>query len=67
MSVSIKMLEKAVSELSEEKLKEFRAWYEAFDAEAWDEQLAQDIAAGKLDHLAERALTDYKAGKATEL
>ena len=67
MSVSVDQLKKAVADLPEDKLKEFRSWYEAFDAEAWDKQLEQDIIDGKLDHLAEKAVLDYKAGKATEL
>jgi major membrane immunogen (membrane-anchored lipoprotein) len=67
MSVSVENLKKAVAELPEDKLKEFRSWYEAFDAETWDRQMEQDINDGKLDYLAEKAILEYKAGKATEL
>jgi len=61
MTISVDTLKKAVEELSEEELIEFRVWYETFDAKLWDEQMKRDIAQGKLDHLAERAISDYKA------
>ena len=43
--------------------------YETLEAdwEAWDKQLEEDIKAGKLDKLAEKALEDLRAGKCTDL
>ncbi len=32
------------------------------DYQRWDEQLKSDIAAGKLDNLAQEALTEFEAG-----
>ncbi len=60
MTISVKTLKKAVVKLSEAELREFRSWYESFDAKLWDEQLERDIAQGKLDYLAERAISDYE-------
>jgi len=60
-------IEKAVAELSPGELRKFRAWYEAFDFEAWDEQIETDIKAGKLDAMAEAAIADHEAGKSTKL
>ncbi len=60
MTISVNTLKKAVAKLSEAELREFRSWYESFDAKLWDEQLESDIARGRLDHLAERALRDYE-------
>ncbi len=34
-----------------------------YDADAWDRQIERDIAAAKLDKLAEEARTDHAAGK----
>jgi hypothetical protein len=34
--VSVKELEKAVTDLPADKLAEFRAWFESFDATQWD-------------------------------
>lgn len=45
----------------------FRRWFAAFDAEAWDRQIERDVATGKLDALAERALAAHAAGRSTKL
>ncbi len=43
--------------------------YETLEAdwEAWDKQIEEDIKAGRLDHLAERALEDLRAGRCKDL
>ncbi len=33
---------------------------------AWDQQIMEDMEAGRLDHLIEKAIQDYKAGKCTK-
>ncbi|MCI0618742.1 hypothetical protein L0244_37675 [bacterium] len=60
-------VEKAVSKLPPHELVRFRAWFEQFDAEMWDKQFENDATSGKLDKIAERAIADYKAGKAKDL
>jgi len=45
----------------------FSEWFLAYDWEVWDHQLEQDVAAGKLDVLAEKALRDHAAGKSSRL
>lgn len=35
------------------------------EAQKWDQQLATDVAAGKLDALAEEALRDFREGRTT--
>ena len=57
----------AVSQLSREELNEFREWYEEFDAEVWDRDFEDDVKAGRLDALAEKAMADFRAGRYTEL
>jgi hypothetical protein len=37
------------------------------DGDAWDRQIEEDAAAGKLDALAAEALAEYEAGQASEL
>jgi hypothetical protein len=64
---NVEKIERAVSSLSREELSEFRAWFLEFDAEVWDQQLEEDVAAGRLDHLAEEALADYRAGRTRPL
>ena len=63
----VEQLEQQVQTLSEEELAQFRAWFLEFDWAAWDRQLEGDVAAGKLDALAEKALRDHAAGKSTPL
>jgi hypothetical protein len=61
----VENLERQVKDLSPEELAAFRKWFFAYDWEAWDRQLEQDVAAGKLDALAEKALRDHAAGKSS--
>ncbi len=56
-------LEKTISGLPAEDLSKFRAWFLEFDAKNWDEQLGNDIAAGRLDSLADQALREHQAGR----
>ena len=63
----VENLEREVRDLSPEELAAFRKWFIAYDWEAWDRQFEQDVLAGKLDALADRALRDHEAGKSTKL
>ena len=67
MQLSVKEIQKAVASLSPQELARFRRWFEAFDAQRWDEQIEADVHTGKLDPLAEQALHDYEAGRFNEL
>ena len=67
MSITVKEIEQAVAQLPKEQLAEFRAWYEQFDADAWDRQIEEDVAAGKLDAVADAAIADHKAGRTKKL
>ena len=64
---NVKSIEKAVESLPPSELAEFRRWFAEFDANAWDEQIERDAAAGKLDALAAEALADYRVGSVREL
>lgn len=67
MAKTVEEVEKEVAELPANQLKQFRAWFEKFDAKAWDDQIEKDIVAGKLDALSEAAIADHKAGKSKKL
>jgi len=58
----IEQLEQQIQSLSEKELAEFRAWFQEFDWAMWDRQLERDVASGKLDKLAEKALSDKLLG-----
>ena len=63
----IENLEQQIRALSDEEFRQFRAWFLEFDWAAWDRQLEHDVADGKLDALAEKALRDHASGKTTAL
>jgi len=60
-------IEDAVRRLPTAELAAFRAWFAEFDAEVWDRQLEADVAAGRLDALAEEALKDLREARCTDL
>jgi len=64
---TVKEIVSAVSKLSRAELQLFRAWFQEFDADAWDRQFEKDVRAGRLDRLAEEALTDLREGRCKDL
>jgi len=60
-------IESQLKQLTAEELRAFRSWFAEFDADAWDHQIESDAKSGRLDELAERALRDHQAGRATNL
>jgi hypothetical protein len=65
--MTIQEIERAIVELKPRELARFRQWFDEFDAQAWDEQFEYDANSGRLDKLADKAITDFRAGKAKEL
>ena len=63
---SIQDIEAAVEQLAPEQRAHFRAWFEAFDAREWDQQIEVDLSSGRLDWLAEEALGDLAFGRCTD-
>jgi hypothetical protein len=64
---SLEDIEKAVERLSPEKLVEFRAWFEQFDAALFDSRLEHDLRAGQLRHYAAEALRAFHEGRTKEI
>jgi hypothetical protein len=65
--MSVEELEKAIAQLPRDELARFRAWFETFDADKWDEQIESDIKAGKWDKFADEAMAEHKAGLTRKL
>ena len=63
----VEEIEQAVSQLDREQLAAFRRWFLEFDAELWDRQLDEDVAAGRLDKLGEEALAEHRQGRTRPL
>ncbi len=64
---TVNEIEAAIRKLSPERLAELRKWFAEFDAELWDRQVERDVASGRLDKLANEALSDYREGRCTDL
>ena len=60
-------IEKEIAELSARELEDFRAWFEAFDAKRWDREFERDAESGALDALADKAITEHRAGRSKPL
>jgi hypothetical protein len=64
---SLQRIESEIAALPEQELRQFSKWFARFEADRWDRKLADDIAAGKLDTMANEALVQYTAGKCKPL
>ncbi len=64
---TVQEIERAVRELSPEALAQFREWFVQFDADLWDRQIERDVAAGRLDALADEAVRDLHEGRCTDI
>lgn len=63
----VKKLEREVRNLSAKELTSFREWFAAFDAAEWDREIEDDVQAGKLDRLADSALSEHRSGRSRKL
>jgi hypothetical protein len=65
--MSLAEIKSAVDRLSPKEFAELIAFIRERDEDAWDKQFEEDVAAGKLDHLAKKADQDFEAGRCTPL
>ena len=60
-------IESALKKLPVKKARAVASWLQDYLDEQWDRQIEQDVAAGKLDKLAEQALAHHRAGRTKPL
>ena len=65
--MSLQELESAVRILPAEDFARSSACFDEWRAEQWDQQIEADALVGRLDHLAEAALAEFRAGQFTRL
>lgn len=65
--MSVKEIEAAITQLPTNDIKELKAWITEYDAHRWDEQIADDLEAGRLDWLLAEVEQEYQAGLARPL
>ncbi len=66
MSTTVE-IEQALQKLPLEEARKIADWLQHYLDEKWDQQIDGDIAAGRLDKLADKAMTDYNAGRVKPL
>jgi hypothetical protein len=59
---NLEQIEAAILSLSSNDFEKLKTWLFDLDYERWDEQLEQDIAKGRLDLWAQKAVAEYEAG-----
>jgi hypothetical protein len=64
---TVEQIETAILKLSSQELSQLADWVLDLDEQRWDEQIEQDITAGKLDFLAQEALAEFEAGNCRTL
>lgn len=60
-------IENALQTLPVDDARKVADWLQHYLDEKWDKQIDADIAAGRLDKLADQALDDYRAGRVKPL
>jgi KaiC/GvpD/RAD55 family RecA-like ATPase len=63
----IEELTNEVQQLSREELAAFRDWFRKYDSDEWDKEIEEDVLSGRLDKLANEAISEHKAGRTKEL
>ena len=64
---TVEQIEAAILKLSPQELSQLADWVLDLDQQRWDEQIERDVAAGKLDFLAQEALAEFEAGNCRTL
>ena len=65
--MNVKEIESAIAKLPAAQVAQLAKWFEEFHAKVWDDQLEQDLKAGRFDSLLQEAQQDLDAGRCDEL
>jgi len=60
--MSVQEIETAITQLSNTEVDTLLTWLEEYHARLWDEQIEQDVEAGRLDELLKQVDEEYEAG-----
>lgn len=64
---SLAEIEAAITQLPEAEARQLAVWLQDYLYKKWDQQIASDLAAGKLDKLIQQAESDITAGYVRDL
>ena len=65
--MSVREIENAITQLPTDELTELVIWLEEYYAAVWEQQIEQDLEAGRLDDLLAELDKEYAAGLAQPL
>ena len=65
--MSVKEIEEAITQLPPNELIELVSWWNEYQNDAWDRQMAEDADSGRLDALLAEVDKEYDAGLAKPL
>jgi hypothetical protein len=61
---TVEDIEKAIEKRGAREFDRLREWFDEYQAARFDEEIARDAEAGKLDRLADAAVADFRKGRA---
>jgi hypothetical protein len=65
--MDVQEIESAIAQLPRAQVAELAAWFEQFHAQLWDNQIEQDLRAGRLDSLLEETARDLDSSRCEPL
>lgn len=65
--MSVKEIERAITQLPKNELTELMTWLQRHHHEIWDKQIENDLETGRLDALLAEVEAEYSAGEARPL
>jgi hypothetical protein len=66
-AMSVTEIESAIAQLPKKDFAELMAWLQEYRERAWDDQIEDDLAAGRLDAIVAQAENEYRQGLARPL
>ena len=60
---TLKEIEAAILTLPPDEFQQLMQWFFDLDHQRWDEQIEKDVADGKLEDLAQEAISEFEAGQ----
>lgn len=67
MNMTVTEIESAIKNLPPNEISELSEWFAEFEAQIWDEKIAEDLQNGKLKSLMEEAEKDFAEGNCQPL
>lgn len=64
---TVEQIEAAILKLTPQEISQIADWISELNEQRWDEQIENDIKAGKLDFLAQEAVAELEAGNCRTL